>query len=246
VVELAANGTPLAVRPAPGAFQLYDVACPSATTCIATGMRRTEVPTYPYSVSTPIFTVITNGQPGPVQRFPRGIPLIVGIACPTGTRCLAVGEQGVAVLTRAESTWTATATSGQSPDGRGRLGFAISCPSPSGCHATATAFVDGVAVPAMMPVTPDGVVGPLQVVFAQSGTLNGISCLADGSCTLVGGDNPSGLGLEVIVKPGSPPASYLWYQSNYFNDVSCLSAFFGTYCLFVGSRPGQAVFGVRT
>ncbi|HEX2192025.1 MAG TPA: hypothetical protein VHH09_02440 [Acidimicrobiales bacterium] len=243
VVELAADGTPGAVRPVPGAFQLYDLACPSSTTCIATGTRRTDIPTYPYSAWTPIYTVITNGQPGPVQRFPRGLSLITGIACPTATRCLAVGESGIAVLTRTDGSWTATPASGRTPDGSAGVGWAINCPSPAGCYAAGWTRANDIAVSAMLAVSPNGVLGAVQPLHDRWGSLYGISCLADGTCRMVGGDNATSQGLLVEAKPGSPPVATVWGNSNYFSDVSCLPTIG---CGIVGNKPQQAVFGWKS
>ena len=55
-------------------------------------------------------------------------------------------------------------------------------------------------------------------------SLKGISCVADWTCTLVGLDNPTANGMAIDVTPSGGPALTIWENSNYFSDVSCITA----------------------
>jgi hypothetical protein len=230
VADLAADGTPRAVRSVPGAIDLYGIACPTATTCLATGRRLVERP--PYSdaptPSAPVYTVITNGAPATAQWYPRGSPLFVGISCPTSTRCLAVGQGTIAVLTGSRGSWTATTRTVSGTNWSGRPAEAISCPSPARCFTTAIAWVAAdeghYAVPAIMPVSPDGVPGPIRALTGRSGNALDISCVADGVCTVVGNDNWAGQGLVVDVRPAGRPVPTLLANTNWLGGVSCVTA----------------------
>jgi hypothetical protein len=246
VVRLGADGTPTAVRPVVGATMLSGVACPTATTCLATGERVTTLSSYPYNIIVPVYVVITNGEPGLGLRYPRGIRSMRGIDCPSATRCLAVGDGDVSVFTAAGGSWSVTS---HTVPGSAYPAEDISCPSPAVCHATAheERQVSGgfVAVPAVMSVTADGVAGPAQALTDRSGTVHGISCVAEGTCTVVGHDNIASRPMVVDVRPGQPPAVTLVDTSANFYDVSCISA---TACGIVGSGggPPRAVFAWRS
>ena len=78
VVEVSRDGIPGPARGGSGASGLWHVACPTATTCLATGDLYSYPPDSAHSVTTPVFTVITNGQPAPAAergscRTPRRI-----------------------------------------------------------------------------------------------------------------------------------------------------------------------------
>jgi hypothetical protein len=223
VVQVAADGTPTAVRPVAGATSLVAVACPTATTCLATGQRVTTLSSFPYHITVPVYTVITNGEPGPALRYPRGIAALWDIDCPSETRCLAVGDGNVAVFTGSEGGWTVR-TSVVPGDVYPTDG--ISCPSPSLCHATAVAerpFGQGgfVAFPAIMALTPDGAAGPFQVLTDRSGMVRDISCVAEGTCTLLGN---AGRPMIVDTAPGQPPVVTLLDTDLGLYAISCISA----------------------
>jgi hypothetical protein len=245
VAQVAADGTPTAVRPVIGATTLFGVACPTATTCLATGERVTVLSSYPYNVIVPVYTVITDGEPGPAQRFPRGPRRFIGIDCPTATRCLAVGDGNVAVFTAAGGSWTVTSRVVPDP---AYPAEDISCPSPAVCHATAFEERQSgggfLAVPAIISLSADGVARPVQALIDRSGSVNGISCVAEGTCTLVGRDNIAGRAMVVDVRPGQPPAVALLDTNPSLTDVSCVSA---TACGIVGfgGGPPTAVFAWR-
>lgn len=233
VVQVAADGTPTAVRPVTGATSLFAVACPTATTCVATGQRVTVLSSFPYNITVPVYTVITNGEPGPALRYPRGVSALWDIDCPSATRCLAVGDGNVAVFTGTEGAWSVR-TSVVPGDDYPTDG--ISCPSPTLCHAAAVSerpFGGGfVALPAVMSLTADGAAGPVQVLADRSGMVRAISCVAEWTCTLVGN---AGRPMIVEVAPGQPPVVTLFDTNLGLNAVSCISA---TACGIVGSAGG--------
>lgn len=243
VVEVSPDGTPGPVHTVPGATELLDVACPTATTCVATGVLSTPTSTFPYLERTPLFVVINNGQPGPVQGFPRRTGNAVGIACPSTTTCLvAVAGTGFVVLTNANGTWSSTLHTVSSAPGAGYPGEEISCAS-STCYATAVGFISNgsgyAGVPAMMAVSPAGTAGPVQILSYESGTADDISCNYGRTCTVVGQSNATAQGLVIDVSRGSSVAT-TWANSNFFTGVSCIAA--GT-CGIVGNSPTGGVFG---
>lgn len=240
VVDVDPTGTPGAVRTVPAASDVHDVACPTAQTCIATGQVWQSMDFYPYSRSFPVFVVITDGQPAPAQRFPRGADRLIGISCPSATTCLAAGIGRLAVLSEVNGTWSTslkfvTTDSGYPTDG-------ISCPSSSMCYTTA-ASQDGPGSPsrpAMMSVSPDGTAGPVLVLSERPGILYAISCSGVGACTVVGQDTSTSQGLVIDVRGTSARPATVWSGANYLTGVSCTA---GRACAIVGNTPTNAVYG---
>ena len=178
---------------------------------------------------------------------PTRVPLVYGIACPTATRCLAVGGEGIAVLTGADGSWTASV--------RHTPGRELVVRSPDDCDLLPLAggvLHDGRGMghgrvrrlsptPAIMPLSPDGVPGPVQRLNDDPQSvgyqgLAGISCVADGVCTLVGRDN-RGFGIVIDVRPGSPPVVTPWPNLIWFTGVSCPTA---TTCGMTGASAGAS------
>ena len=250
VVPVAPDGTPGTVRPVSGASELWGVACPTATTCLATGNLLEQPPSAPYYRTRSVFAVITNGEPAAAQRFPvEPDRLFRGIGCPSATRCLTVGDGMVAVLSDAAGTWTARVTSETPPVSTGvppgRVTHDISCGSPSGCFATAAAFVQVRSgyrgVPAIIPVSPDGVPGPATMLTTEAGNAFGISCAGGtDTCTVVGNvGSGDAHGFVVVTRGGSPTAITYWTNANFFTAVSCLTA---DSCGIVGGNNSNGVF----
>jgi hypothetical protein len=252
VVNVAPDGTPGAVWTVPDATALHDIACATPLTCLATGSRR--LPRPPFSdAPTPVaalFVVVHRGVPGPAQGHPEGSPVLAGISCPTETRCLAVGGGGIAVFSGTNRSWTATTSVVSDTNWSGRPAEDVSCPSPTGCYATAIAWVQTpeghLGVPAIMPLSVDGVAGPIQALSNRSANAFAISCVADGVCTIVGNDNWALQGLVIDVRPASPPAATVVERSNWFGAVHCISA---SSCGISGAEAGipqVPVFAWRT
>ena len=159
------------------------------------------------------------------------------------TRCLAVGGDGIAVLTGANGSWTASVRHTRDTSFSGHQTNAISCPSPAGCYTTALAWLNVAfgtyqPIPAIMPLSPDGVPGPVQALSDRGQNLYTISCVADGVCTLVGDDNPPMQGLVIDMRPATPPVATLWPNTIRFTGVSCTTA---TSCGITGTQAGTHV-----
>ena len=245
VVEVRRDGTPGPTRPVSGSSAFGHVACPTATTCLATGTLDTLPPNSAHGVTTPVFTVITNGQPAPARDFPRArVPYTVfGIDCPTTTRCLGVTPGAVVVLSDVGGTWLTTLMRVPPEPGRGYPRLEISCASSTTCYATASGAVQtpegSSGIPGMVPVGADGVTGPVQVLSDQRGISNNISCVFGRSCTVVGQEHTTSTGISIDVFRGTPGPVVIWENVNLFTSVSCIAP--GT-CGIVGISYPNAFF----
>lgn len=246
VVEVRRDGTPGPARTLPGMTDAYDIACPTATTCLATGVRMTSLPTYPYFAMTPLFSVITNGQPAPPQRLPRGVWGDLGIDCPTATTCLVTESRGFVVLTNANGTWSSVyrglSTPNVNPDDD------ISCGSSTTCYATAEAVeYSGNTfriLPAIIPVSAEGVAGPVLVLRDQPGAAHDVSCVFGRSCTVVGVDRVGSTttvlrGWTIDLFRGTPSPPIFRPDGMGFVSVSCIAP---ATCGMVGGGPDGPVF----
>ena len=247
VVELAADGTPVAVR-STATNALYGVACPTATTCLAVGTVQTVSDSYPYLIGTSWYVVITNGQPGRARAFSSEAGPMTGISCPSSTRCVAVGNATIALLSSVNGAWTPTLSRSSSswPTGAGYPTEDISCPTATQCYATAAGFIVSggghMGVPAMMPVSADGVPGPVRILSSGSGHTNGISCVGSGTCTVVGRDNDTDQGISIDVARGRAPVVTFWVNADHFMGVSCVTA---ESCGIAGTNLQSGVFGPK-
>jgi hypothetical protein len=245
VVEVSRDGTPGPTRPVSGSSGFGSVACPTAATCLATGVLNTFPPDSAHGVTTPVFTVVTNGQPAPALEFPRArVPYTVfGIDCPTTTRCLGVSPGAVVVLSDVGGTWLTTLMRVPDEPGRGSPTLQISCATSTTCYATGSGAVQTpegyYGIPGMVPVSADGVTGPTQVLSDQRGIVNDISCVFGRSCTVVGQEHTTSRGISIDVFRGTPGPVVIWENVNLFTGVSCIAP--GT-CGMVGIRYPNAFF----
>ena len=242
VFEVSRDGTPGPTRPVSGSSGFGHVACPTATTCLATGVLHTFPPGSAHGVTTPVFTVITNGQPAPAREFPRArVPYTVfGIDCPTATRCLGMTPGAVVVLSDVGGNWLTTLMRVPDEPGSGSPSLDISCASSTTCYATASGAVQTAegwyGIPGMVPVSADGVTGPVQVLSDQQGISNAISCVFGRTCTVVGATSR---GFSIDVFRGTPGPVVIWENVNQFTGVSCVAP--GT-CGIVGISYPNALF----
>ena len=246
MVDVSHDALPGAVRLA-AASMLLDVACPTATTCIATGLHETKSQVYEEWISTPLYVVITNGQAGRARFFPTGTSqLITGIACPTAARCIAVGQGSIILLSNAAGAWNATLAR----DRNSWAGMAVptgnvSCPTATVCYSPASdaiATPEGwLGVPAVMAMNADGVVQPALRLSTRSGSVSAISCVASG-CMVVGQDAVTSQGQSFHLTAGALTEWTLWANSNYLTGVSCVAA---QSCGLTGNMPLYGVFGWR-
>jgi hypothetical protein len=157
-----------AVQDVAGTSGLLDIACPSASNCVATGDIRVN------GTVQAVVVPITNGTPGPPQQVP-GVLFLTGIACPSATLCYAVGD-GVVVPITNGTVGTPISTSAALQD--------VACASPTSCVAV------GVG-PAGVPIT-NGVVGTPVAYPLVSGTTGGnlvsVACPTSSGCSAYGTD----------------------------------------------------------
>lgn len=241
VVEVSRDGTPGPARPVPGASGMIEVACPTATTCLATGALHTLPPDSAHGFTSWVYAVITNGQPQPARRFPRGTYSTFGIDCPTTTGCLVLARDAVVVLDDVGGTWLPTVRRISPDSGAGYPRDDISCASSTTCYATASGAVQTpegyYGIPAMVAVSADGIPGPVQILSNQLGISNAISCVSGRNCTVVGATSG---GTSIDVFRGIPAAPVIWENVSTFTGVSCIAP--GT-CGMVGHRSAtDAVF----
>ncbi len=245
VVEVSRDGTPGPARPVSGSSQLGSVVCPTAATCLALGVLNVFPPGSAHGVTITVFTVITNGQPAPAREFPRTrVPYSLGgFDCPTATRCLVPISGGVIFLSDVGGTWLTTLVRIPPEPGRGYPTGAMSCASSTTCYATASGAVQTpegyYGIPAMVPVSADGVTGPTQVLSDQQGISNDISCVFGRSCTVVGQVHTTSGGISIDIFRGTPGPVVIWENVNLFTGVSCIAP--GT-CGMVGISYPNALF----
>ena len=228
VVEVGPDGMPGPARPAPGTEELAAVACPTTTTCIAIG-REVDNPdeALHFQTRSPRFTVITNGQPGPAQRFAPAVGrYLTGIACPIATTCLVPSGSAISIITDTGAGWTATANYLSGSSATGRPGGPISCASRTLCMAVAHASIPtdqgSISVPAIMPLSVNGTVGSAQILDREFGYLADISCVGSRTCTVVGGDYRRAQGLLIDVVRGIPGTPRPVENTSSLSAVSCV------------------------
>lgn len=245
VVEVSRDGAPGPARPVSGSSGMIEVACPTATTCLATGTMHVFPLGSAHGVTTPVFAVITNGQPAPARDFPRArLPYTVfGIDCPTTTRCVGVSPGAVVLLSDVGGTWLTTLMIVPPESGRGYPTDDISCASSTTCYATASGAVQTpegwYGIPGMVAVSADGVTGPVQVLSDQRGISNAISCVFGRTCTVVGQEHTTSRGISIDVFRGTPSPPVIWENVNLFTSVSCIGA---ATCGMVGNWYPNAFF----
>jgi hypothetical protein len=247
-------------------MQLWGVACPTESTCVAVGENSTEG----------VVVVMTNGLPGPAQVVPSA-RVLYGVACPTATTCLAVGHDASGANGVVVPVTDGIPRAGESVS-PGLLG--IACPGPATCLAvgqsavgvgvvlpitngsaggedavTGTERLDGVACSSVttceavggtvgnggvvVPLT-GGVAGPAQVV-AYTTELRAIACPGTTTCQAVG--NLSGydnIGVIVPITAGTPGARREVTGTEGLSGVACATA---TNCQAVGSQRGNGGLG---
>jgi hypothetical protein len=165
-----------------------DIACPTASNCVAVGDIQVN------GTTEAVVVPITNGTPGPPQQVP-GVLFLSGIACPSTSSCYAVGGSSVVPITNG-TAGTPISTSYFLQD--------VACASPTACVAV------GGAVPVGVPIT-NGAVGTPVVYPLPSGTSNGIlgavACPSSSGCIAYGTD-----GGQICV-PHFPCQNYSEFQS---------------------------------
>ena len=220
----AASGS---VQSIPGTGQLFAIACPSATNCIAVGFAGDPNSGPTEGVVVPIM----NGKPGSPQMVPDTDELL-GIACSSSSSCVAVGgsagnfgfNKGVFVPTINDAAVDAQVAPGSSGLN------AVAC---NGNNCTAVGFSDsssgGALVLPFAPGTasvPQVTPGIPQTVAA---TLDAITCPSATTCLAVGNSDDSAsnlVGVAVTITNGTPGALKTMPGTGTFtiSGVACASA----------------------
>jgi hypothetical protein len=223
----------------PGIF-IAAVACPSITQCLAVG-HAPDGQGEAVSLDPATGAIATDES---LQTIPGTGGLgLEGLACPTTTQCVAVGENvsrsaGAAVPLNPATGALSTGETVQSVTTKGVL-VGISCPSPTMCLAVGWgADQPSVAVP-LDPGTgmiPSGQQD--QTISSRAATLSAVTCPSVSQCLAVGNDDgdPSA-GQAVPLSPvtgaiSSGQAIQSPSGSGALNGIDCSSA---TQCLAVGA-----------
>jgi hypothetical protein len=216
------------------------VACPSITQCLAVG-HASDGQGVAVSLDPATGAIATDES---LETIPGTGGLgLEGLACPTTTQCVAVGENasksaGAAVPLNPSTGALSTGESVQSVTNKGVL-VGISCPSPTRCLAVGWgADQPSVAVP-LDPGTgmiPSGEAD--QTISSRAATLSAVTCPSVSQCLAVGNDDsdPS-TGQAVPLSPvtgaiSSGQAIESPSGTGALNGIDCSS---GTQCLAVGA-----------
>jgi hypothetical protein len=227
------------VQSIPGIF-MAAVACPSTTRCLGVG-HAPDGQGVAVSLD-PATGAIATGES--VQTIPgTGGMGLEGVACPTTTQCLAVGENagasaGAAVPLDPATGAPSTGQSGQSVTTKGVL-VGVSCPSAAVCLAVGWgADQPSVAVP-LDPATgmvPSGQRD--QTISSRAAKLSAVTCPSVSQCLAVGNDDgdPSN-GQAVPLSPvtgviSSGQSIQSLAGTGALNAAACPSA---TQCVVAGS-----------
>jgi hypothetical protein len=157
-----------AVQDVAGTSGLFDVACPSASNCVAVGDLQVN------GTTDAVVVPVTNGTPDPPQLVP-GVPYLSGIACPSTTSCYAVGDFMVVPITNG--------TAGTPISSSVQL-FDVACASPTACVAVG-------AGPAAVPITNGAVGSPVTYPIpsgTNGGNLGAVACPSSSGCSAYGTD----------------------------------------------------------
>ena len=240
-----------AVQDVAGIGAFNGVACPSNSQCVGVGIIFTTASSGAAGAAAPLTAAsgaVSGGQA--VQTIP-GTELLSAVSCPSGTQCLAVGEnsdasKGVAVPLDPE---TGAVVAGQSVQSiPGIFMAAVACPSTTRCLGVGHApDGQGVAV-SLDPAT--GAIATGESVQTIPGTgglgLEGVACPTTTQCLAVGENAGASAGAAVPLDPATgAPSTGQSGQSvttkGVLVGVSCPSA---AVCLAVGwgaDQPSVAV-----
>lgn len=196
---------------------LTAVSCPTPTRCVAVGYAQdASSPSSGYAItaSAAVGRSWRWSDPSVLAAGSTGVDRLMGVSCPTSTRCVAVGlnvsEQGIvasAVWNGTSWTWSRAATVPADATGDGGL-LSVSCPSASTCvavgddsasHATAGATAAGVTtvgtrVHGAWSWSTESVVAPDGSGMTR---LTSVSCPTMARCVAVGVD--AGVAGDVLV-----------------------------------------------
>lgn len=218
---------------------LNDVACPTASRCIAVGEYHNDIS--PGPGPTPAGTLIetlnagswrTNTSPGQ-----DGLSRLLSISCPSASRCYAIGTSHTGaeplLLTSAGGPWSAMS----SPPLTAPSDFAsISCGDETHCIAVGFAGPDEINPVILRLANGIWSVAPLPDLGSVDFELKAVSCVSATRCVIVGQRwTTTGRTLALKLSGGTwsvMPTTNRTANSNWFNGISCTSA---TRCTAIGA-----------
>jgi hypothetical protein len=224
------------------------VACPSATQCIGVGNVAEKVNSGAAVSLNPVTGSLASGQS---VHLIGSSGFLNGVACPSSSVCLAVGEnpnqsKGVAVPLNPS---TAAIRSGEELHTFSGISMsAVACASSDQCLAVGHNPAGSGAVVALSPAT--GAISSGRTVQAIPGTgglgLEGVACPSADLCVAVGENSGRSAGIVVALNPATGAVQHGESVQNVTHkgvlfDLSCPST---TVCLAVGwgaSQPSVAV-----
>lgn len=199
----AANGQ-TAVQSIPNTLEIRDLACATATSCMAVGLH--ELPNNGGGEGAVV--PITDEEAGVAQIVP-GVSDLFGVACYTSSNCLAVGGAlsgplSLVVPITNGTPGTPISTSAQLND--------IACPTSTTCYAVGSGVltITNGSIGTVQAVTPPTCGGGCTV---ESWTLNSIVCPTASTCIAGGAEvgqilgSTEESGYEVVITNGTPGSS---------------------------------------
>jgi hypothetical protein len=197
------NGTAWRIQPAPDSpglphNSLAGVSCTSASACMAVGRAygRRSGATLAESWNGAAWTI--RPTPAPPGTFGQ----LTGVSCTSASACTAVGWYRNSVnsaLPLAES-WNGTRWTVQAvPSPAGGYGFvlnSVSCASPSAC--TAVGYYTSAGASKTLAERWNGTAWKIQATPAADGTLYGVSCGSETTCTAAGNSYSYPEGLSAL------------------------------------------------
>ncbi len=221
VLLLITNGVAGPLQAVPGTSILYDVACGSATSCVAIGTDFSGG----FPPGAAVVVPITDGIAGPTQHVP-GVAVLRHASCPSATSCFAIGRtpdvQGVLV-----PITNGVAGPIQVIAGTDFLN-AIACPSPSKCVVAGGLTFQSVG--GFVVAITDGTAGPAQLI-SPNVDLYSVACTDASHCVAVGDNNQGGFdGVVVAIDEGVAGPYQAVPGTGILDSVAC-----STSCVAVGA-----------
>jgi hypothetical protein len=220
------NGVVGPLQVVPGTSVLYDFACSSATSCVATGFYYNGFPPDPFDI-TAVVVPITDGIAGPRQSVP-GAGVLSDVSCPSATSCFATGRttdnHGVLVPITNGVPGPAQVVAGTD------YLVDIACPSPSTCVAVGGSPFGGSTGGFVVAIT-GGTAGTTQLI-SPNVALWSIACTDASHCVAVGADihGADSEGVVVAIDDGVAGSYQAVPGTGLLSRVAC-----STSCVAVGS-----------
>jgi hypothetical protein len=237
IVSSANNGSTWTSHPVSdtGNIDLLGAGCQSSTECLVVGME--QIQTNPAGQGfqanlAVMWRSVNGGQNWSKSSLPGGVAGIAAIACPTATRCIAVGSN-ILESNDAGRTWTTMPVKG----GAGQL-LSISCSSSEVCIAVGpnpAGDTDPTRAGDSVETTDGGATFTVVALPASSAAVFQVACLSATSCVAGGA---TGTGASAPVFLSSPDGGTTWSNATgppSFSAISSISCPAGGSCVAVGS-----------